>query len=467
MSETKKKTVLLVEDVPSQAELYASYLRVAGFAVITAETGQQALTHIEQEIFDAIVLDLNLPDMNGMEILTKVRKQYSDLPIIVATADTSAQTAVKAMQEGATDFIIKPFPAARLVVTLQNAIQQHLLQTEIVGWRQSLGQTNYQGFVGRAATMQAVYRVIESVASSKANVFIIGDSGTGKELAASAIHQASPRREKPFVAINCGAIPRDLLESQIFGHIKGAFTGAIANQIGAAKKADGGTLFLDEVCELPLDLQVKLLRFLQTGDVAPVGSDHAEHVDIRIIAATNREPLDEVKAGRFREDLYYRLHVVPLEIPALRDRDDDVVLLAEHFLKKFNLEENKKFSGFAPDVLQIFRRYEWPGNVRQLENVIHQIVVLQSDDTVRKTMLPDMLAHFTVDTQTVDDAIACPYQPPAVDPAVLPLWQVEKNAILQTLKATNQDVVKAAALLEVSPSTLYRKLQMWKSQTAV
>ena len=466
MPEPKKQTVLLIEDVKPQAEIFSSYLKMAGYDVVLAQTGNEALAMLEESQPDAIVLDLHLPDMNGMNILRKARERYPQIPVVVATADTSAQAAIDAINAGAYDFILKPFPAPRLVVTLHNALERNSLQREVVEWRQTLGQKQYLGFVGQSPAMQAVYRIIESVAESKASVFITGESGTGKELAAQALHQASPRREQPFVAINCGAIPRELLESQIFGHVRGAFTGAVSNHPGAAKKADGGTLLLDEVCELPLDLQVKLLRFLQTGEISPVGSDQVEKVDIRIIAATNRDPLADVKSGRFREDLYYRLHVVPLELPPLREREEDVVLLAEYFLQRFNNEESKNFSGFAPDVLQLFRRYEWPGNVRQLENIIHQIVVLHNDSYVKISMLPEQIVNQPPQTtETEKQPMAAPAPAESANSnQIEPLWQIEKNAILSALQYTQQDVVKAASLLEVSPSTLYRKLQAWKSE---
>jgi two-component system repressor protein LuxO len=456
---TSKRTVLVVEDAPSQAEIYASYLRIAGYCALIDDTGQKALTTLRAEKPDALVLDIHLPDMEGLDLLPEALALYPDLPVIIITADTTAELAAKAVEAGAYDYILKPFPPSRLLVTLAKALENAILSHEVREWRHLVGASAYHGFVGHSSAMQAVYRVIESVANSKASVFITGESGTGKELAARALHEASPRRSNPFVAINCGAIPANLLESHIFGHIKGSFTGAVANQQGAAVKADRGTLFLDEICEMPPELQVKLLRFLQTNEVTPVGSQEVVRVDIRVVAATNRDPLAEMKSGRFREDLYYRLHVVPLEMPPLKERDDDIVLLAEHFLEKFNQSEGKNFEGFEPTVLRLFRQFEWPGNVRQLENAVHRMIAINDGKMIRTSMLDDEMRLFPL------GGIFSPPEPVRNETAAIrPLWLIEKEAILKALAQTDQDVAKAAALLDVSPSTLYRKLQAWKKE---
>lgn len=467
MTASPVSRILLVEDNRPLAHTYEEYLKGAGYDVTIVGTGAAAQQALRQGGFAAAVLDVELPDMTGIDILRFIRRESLKLPAIVITAHGSINIAVEAMREGAFDFIVKPFPAARLRVTLQNALQHQELAQEVQQLRGALLPGRYYDFIGESPVMQAVYRTIDAVAASKASVFITGESGTGKELAAQALHKTSPRRGGAFVALNCGAIPANLLESQIFGHVKGAFTGAVADHAGAGKTADGGTLFLDEVGELPLELQVKLLRFLQTGEVQAVGSSKTVKVDTRIIAATNRDPLAEVKAGRFREDLYYRLHVVPLELPPLRDREDDVLLLAQHFLHKFAAEDGKRFTTLAPDVAGHFRRYAWPGNVRQLENLMRNIVVLHDGDTVTSAMIPEPLQTEMVQAGGAGSQdTAAPTLPAATPPvhgAVIPLWQVEKTAILAALTATGQDVPRAAALLEVSPSTLYRKLQSWKN----
>lgn len=459
--------ILLVEDNQPLAHTYEEYLKGAGYAVMIVGTGGAAQRALSQGGFAAAVLDVELPDMTGIDILRFIRREDLKLPAIVITAHGSINIAVEAMREGAFDFIVKPFPAARLRVTLQNALQHQKLTQEVQQLRGALQLTCYYDFIGESPVMQAVYRTIDAVAASKASVFISGESGTGKELAAQALHKASPRRGSAFVALNCGAIPDNLLESQIFGHVKGAFTGAVSDHPGAGKAADGGTLFLDEVGELPLELQVKLLRFLQTGEMQAVGGSKAVKVDTRIVAATNRDPLAEVKAGRFREDLYYRLHVVPLEMPPLREREDDVLLLAQHFLQKFAVEDGKHFATLAPATASLFRRYAWPGNVRQLENLMRNIVVLHDGEAVLPEMIPEPLRAEMIQAESVkgtDTSLQTkPATTPSVSATVVPLWLVEKTAILAALEATSQDVPRAAALLEVSPSTLYRKLQSWKN----
>lgn len=462
------QTILIVEDAISLAKTYEEYLQRENYNVITEYTGKSALACLNEFRPSAVILDLHLPDINGLEILRQTHAVHPNLPIIVVTADTSPKAAIAAMNEGAFDFILKPFSAARLTVTLRNALERLALEKELLEWRQVLGQNNYHGFIGQSGPMLAVYRVIESVAVSKASVFITGESGTGKDMAAQALHAASPRRANPFIAINCGAIPHDLLESTLFGHVKGAFTGAVSDHSGAAKNANGGTLFLDEVGEMPLELQVKLLRFLQTGEITPVGSTKTETVDVRIVAATNRNPQEDVKTGRLREDLYYRLHVVPLEMPPLRDRDDDILQLADYFLQKFCNEEGKMFTTFAPEVVQLFRRYDWPGNVRQLENVMRTIIVLHEGTVVLPAMLPEKLQQLSdINTNLTPKSLEPSAGKDLRTYSVRPLWQVEKETILHTLNLTQQDVAKAAILLEVSPSTLYRKLQAWKTEARI
>jgi DNA-binding NtrC family response regulator len=312
--------------------------------------------------------------------------------------------------------------------------------------------------------MQAVYRIIESAAPSKATVFITGESGTGKEVCAEAIHQCSPRREQPFIALNCAAIPHDLMESEIFGHVKGSFTGAQGDRKGAASLADGGTLFLDEICEMDLDLQSKLLRFIQTGTLQRVGSGKLETVDVRFICATNRDPLLEVKAGRFREDLYYRLHVIPLYLPPLRERGEDILLLARSLLQNYAKEENKRFRDFDAAAARVLLDYPWPGNVRELQNVVRNIVVLNDKELVSPDILPPPLngVRALAVATTAAQQPAATATTPAVGGPIRPLWLVEKEVIEQAIASCDGNIPKAAALLEISPSTIYRKKQGWE-----
>ncbi|MBI1274096.1 MAG: response regulator [Alphaproteobacteria bacterium] len=456
-------TILLVEDTLSLARTYEEYLKAAGYSPHHVACGNDALDALAQSLPSAVVLDIVLPDISGIKVLKKLHASNPEIPVVIITAHGSVNVAVEAMREGAFDFIVKPFPAARLQVTLKNALSQRALRHEVRELRQALDQEGFYDFIGKSPAMQAVYRIIDSVAASKASVFITGESGTGKELAAQAVHKASPRRAAPFIAMNCAAIPHELLESHIFGHIKGSFTGAVGDQIGAGKAADGGTLFLDEVGEMPLELQVKLLRFIQTGEVQQIGSTKAEKVDVRIVAATNRDPMAEVKAGNFREDLYYRLHVVPVDMPPLRERDDDIIILALYFLAKFAREEGKGFTALTPAAEAMLRRHDWPGNVRELENVMRNVVVLHNGPAVTPAMLPEALQHAPVGADG-ESANGGTVVPQALAPVpVKPLWLTEKEAIMNALVTTGQEVPRAAALLEVSPSTLYRKLQAWKS----
>ena len=476
MSEQRGR-ILLVEDTPTQAEVAKALLSDMGHEVRHAETGARGLALALDWMPDAILVDLQLPDFSGFELMRRLKAEGVEAACIVITANASVNTAVEAMREGAMDFIVKPYGRARLKVTLDNALEKRALRAELTAVKQQLNRGRFFGFVGGSPTMQAVYRTIEAVAPSRANVFVTGESGTGKELAAEAIHKASPRAKGPFVALNCAAIPRDLLESEIFGHVKGAFTGATDNRPGAAKQAEGGTLFLDEIGEMPLEMQVKLLRFLQTGSFQPVGASRPEKADVRIVSATNREPLAEVEAGRFREDLYYRLYVVPIELPPLRERGEDVLLIARHFLAQFGKEEGRRFRGFSREAEAAIRSYPWPGNVRQLQNAMRNVVVLHDAEMVEATMLPPMLLRAGRRPPAMPQPVpmeesagfSAPEPLPAtryaepILPAIEPLATMEKRLILAALDHTQQDVPRAAALLEVNPSTIYRKLAAWRA----
>ncbi|MEQ8967610.1 MAG: sigma 54-interacting transcriptional regulator [Azospirillaceae bacterium] len=526
--------ILLVEDTPSLARVYVEYLRKAGFDVALAETGGQALKRLAEAPPRILLLDLQLPDMNGMDILGAVRERELPTAVVVVTAHGSVNVAVEAMRAGAYDFLVKPFTAERLVVTVRNTMERMRLEHIVEAYRDDIGRDRHYGFIGASLGMHAVYRTIDSAAASRATVFITGESGTGKEVCAEAIHKASPRAQGPFIALNCGAIPSELMESEIFGHTKGAFTGAVAERPGAAQRAHGGTLFLDEICELPLDLQTKLLRFIQTGTVQKVGGSASETVDIRIVCATNRDPMREVEQGRFREDLYYRLHVIPIHLPPLRERGDDVLRIAESFLADYSGEEGRHFLRFDDDAAQRLKTYHWPGNVRQLQNVVRNIVVLHDGEAVTADMLPPPLAggggrpgtpvpgdgrlslalpeagpgqgrgdgataagsrmgHAATlggsagRTPTRDDGPAhgpapagprdpeawgaasaltpSPGAPPGrPEPAwVKPLWQVEKEAIEYAVAACGDNIPRAATLLGISPSTIYRKRQAWET----
>jgi two-component system, repressor protein LuxO len=461
--------VLLVEDTPTLSRVYAEYLRKDGYAVAPVETGAEALRHIADGAPRIVLLDLQLPDMHGMEVLKKVAEQALPCAVIVITAHGSVNAAVEAMRYGAYDFLVKPFTSERLLVTVRNAMERLRLAQIVDTFETDIARRRYHGFVGSSLTMQSVYRIVDNAASSKATVFITGESGTGKEVCAEAIHRQSPRRDKPFIAINCGAIPKDLMESEIFGHTKGAFTGAVSDRAGAAARADGGTLFLDEICELEANLQTKLLRFLQTGSFTPVGGSRLEKVDIRILCATNRDPLKEVEDGRFREDLYYRLHVIPIHLPALREREDDVLEIARHYLSTYAAEEGKAFKGFSPEAESIVRFYHWPGNVRQLQNVMRNVVVLNDGDLVTPEMLPPPLPQRPAAQPSRPVAVSTPAAENGhahfpVPQAIRPLWKVEKDTIESAIDACDGNIPRAAALLEISASTIYRKRLSWQAE---
>jgi|GEM_PF-60172 two-component system repressor protein LuxO len=463
-----KRRVVLVEDDLAQARAVAAFLGDAEYEVVHFDKGRAALEEIERRPPDAILLDLMLPDIGGIDILRRVSSRQLPCVTVVVTAHGSVNVAVEAMRLGAYDFIVKPFNAARLQVTLRNALEHGRLH-RILETYQDLDRSSYCGFIGSSLPMQAIYRIIDSAAGSKATVFISGESGTGKEVCAEAIHQRSPRATKPFVALNCGAIPKDLMESEIFGHVRGAFTGAIAEREGAAKRADGGTLFLDEVCELDLSLQTKLLRFVQTGSFQKVGGESTEEVDVRFLCATNRDPLAEVAAGRFREDLFYRLHVIPIAMPPLRERGRDVPLIARRYLEAYAAEEGKRFVRFDPDCEAVLAAYPWPGNVRELQNVIRNAVVLNDGETVTVDMLPPQVRTSAVAGRPAVVPPAVPAEGGAAGIApdaglpehIRPLADVEREAIERAIRICGGNIPRAAHFLGVSASTLYRKKQGW------
>lgn len=483
MTKTSKSEILLVEDSKELAVVYEAYLKKQSYGLTIVENGKDALKNIDESLPQVILLDLQLPDMSGMEILEYINNEQLPVLVIVMTAHGTVDIAVDAMRHGAFDFITKPFDANRLIVTVRNAIEHQRLNNVIDIYKEAFQRDHYHSFIGGSLSMQATYRIIDSASPSAATVFITGESGTGKELAAEAIHKQSPRKDKPFIAINCAAIPKDLIESELFGHVKGAFTGAISNRHGAVMSANGGTLFLDEVCEMEVAMQSKLLRFLQTKTFQKVGSDRLEEVDIRIVCATNRDPLKEVREGRFREDLYYRLHVVPLHLPPLRDRETDVILIAEKMLEQYSHEEGKQFTHFAPETGEMLQNYDWPGNVRELQNVIRNIVVLNVGVVVQPAMLPFDIDNPNKKINASNDRVSGDqvYEELSNDngstvalvemsdqpETIKPLSIVEKDYIERAIVLCGNNIPKAAAMLDVSASTIYRKRQVWDGKDAL
>ncbi|OYW49117.1 MAG: sigma-54-dependent Fis family transcriptional regulator [Rhodobacterales bacterium 12-65-15] len=434
-----------------------------------AGTAAEGLAQVKALMPAVVLLDLILPDRDGLLLMRDILEVKPDTSIIALTANGSVNRAVEAMRAGAHDFLVKPFGEGRFLDAVQNALAAGRV-TPPRGAVSALPAdqpvlNDQAGFIGSSAAMERVHAIIASVARSMATVFITGESGTGKELCALAVHASSARAKGPFIALNCGAIPQDLLESEVFGHVKGSFTGAIADKPGAAAAADGGTLFLDEICEMAPALQTKLLRFLQTSTVQPVGATRPRKVNVRIVCATNRDPLEAVRRGEFREDLYYRLFVVPIHMPSLRDRSEDVLDIAEAALHRFGQEEGRNFLGLDPAVRDLLPRLPWPGNVRQLLNVIRNVVVLNDGGWVTPEMLPPGL----------DIPRETPLAPPGqavagpallgVDSLVgLTLAEAERSLIEATLARHGGSVPKAARVLDVSPSTLYRKIEAWNQK---
>jgi len=462
----QKNQVLAIEDNEPIVNLVRRFLEEEDIDLIHENTAAGGIEYLTHKIPAAVLLDLNLPDKNGMEVLKEITRQGMPTNVIVMTGHGSVSNAVEAMTNGAFDFLEKPFSSDRLLVSVRNALEHRKLR-EIVDQIDDLNRSRFCGFIGRSPKMQAVYTTIENAATSKATIFILGESGTGKELAAQAIHKLSPRAKGPFIPLNCAAIPADLVESEIFGHVRGAFTGAVKDREGAVSRSNQGTLFLDEICEMSIELQAKMLRFLQSGQFQRVGGNSIETVDVRIVCATNREPMTEVQAGRFREDLYYRLNVITINLPPLSERERDALYIARHLLDKFSKEENKHFVEFNEDVENFLLSYNWPGNVRELENVLRNIIVLNDGSNVTLNMVPDQLKS---DKSAVNKSIMNMVQQnyhqdsstdSTDDSKIKPLWQVESEAIERAITLCGGNIPKAAVLLDVSASTIYRKKQSW------
>jgi DNA-binding NtrC family response regulator len=472
------KPFLLVEDTPSLSIMYSSVLSKEGHSVEKAFTFNDGLAAYNRTDPDIVLLDLLLPDGDGQDLMQHMLQKNPKCKVIVITANGSINRAVDAMRVGAFDFLVKPFADARLIAAVNSALAANGKAPSAK--KEKKTSIGFHGFIGTSPAMQSLYKMVDNIGQSSATVFISGESGTGKEVCAQTIHDVSNRSKGPFIALNCGAIPSDLLESEVFGHLKGSFTGAIADKIGAAQAADGGTLFLDEICEMDLSLQTKLLRFLQTSSIQPVGATTTKMVDARIICATNRNPMEQVRAGKFREDLYYRLHVVPVHIPPLRERGDDVLQIARIILRKFAEEEGKSFTKLSSEVEYVLQRYSWPGNVRQLLNALRNVAVLNNGETVTTAMLPAEILEDTgnivqmpttpnSESNDFSDALATPVSMPSlnfIDNLVgNTLADVERELIEATIAQCGGSIPKAAHMLDVSASTIYRKREAWARDT--
>jgi DNA-binding NtrC family response regulator len=496
--------ILIVDDDPVQRRLLEGMVRKFGYEFTSVEGGEAAsalLTGPEAARFDCVVLDLVMPDLDGLAVLARLREAGATIPVIVQTAHGGIDNVVSAMRAGAIDFVVKPVGAERLQVSLRNALNASALEGELARMKRSRsGTLGFRDILTRSPQMRAVLRTAEKAAASTIPALIEGESGVGKELIARAIHGSGERSARPFVAVNCGAMPENLVESILFGHEKGAFTGATERHVGKFVEASGGTLFLDEVGELPPAAQVKLLRAIQEGEVEPVGARKPVKVDVRIVSATNRDLIADVKGGRFREDLFYRLHVFPITVPPLRDRPEDIPELTRHFLARFAAEEGKRIRAVSAEALALLAAFRWPGNVRQLENAVFRAVVLAEGDSIGIAEFPQIVAQVasrpaaapaqmpqpSEPSQSPHDAL--PLLPPgpatvvadfaAVAPAatvpgastdflplldahgeVRPIEELEADVIRYAITHYRGQMSEVARRLRIGRSTLYRRLE--------
>lgn len=467
--------ILLVDDEEQVLDALVRALKKLPVNVFTATSGQTGLSILEKMPINIVVSDLNMPEMDGNQFLSIVADQYPETIRMILTAHTDLSNVLTAVNQGRVwGYLQKPWDNDEFRITINQAIQFNNLQLErsILQRRVDKYETqrkpNFEGFIGDSIPMQFVYSAIESAAPSGASVFITGQSGTGKEVAAAAIHHLSSRKNNPFIALNCAAIPSELMESEIFGHVKGAFSGAVNNRDGAAGLAHEGTLFLDEIGEMDISLQAKLLRFIQTGTYQKVGSSKTEKVDIRFISATNREPFSAIESGHLREDLFYRLNVISIDLPPLNQRDNDVIQIAKHFLEAFSKQENKSIIGLTQEAEAFLIDYPWPGNIRQLQNAMHSAVVMSKgplidiDSLQRQLKIPPTAATITQLAHISHTNITPPATSHEENTTIKPLIDVERSAIEYAIKECEDNVVQAASKLGVSPSTLYRKIQQWQ-----
>ena len=445
------KRVLVVDDEENLRRVTQLKLQQAGYEATTASDGAQALELLARHPQDLIITDLKMPGMSGMDLLRRVKEDYPEVIVIVVTAFGTIESAVEAMRLGAHDYIIKPVNADALKLVVSRALEHHRLREEVKNLRSMVdSKYGFENIVGKSKALLATLDNASRAAQSEATVLIRGETGTGKELLAKAIHFNSSRRDRPFIVINCGAIPKELLESELFGHTKGSFTGALANKKGKIEMADQGSLFLDEIGEMPLDLQVKMLRLIQEREIERIGAPNATKVNVRIIAATHRNREAMVEDGTFREDLYYRLAVIPLILPPLRERPDDIAELVAIFFKKFKERQNRLDLKVPPSLLPYFSIHRWPGNVRELENVVERLVVLTPGSEVSVEDLPDFLRRERPPLEAIHLELP---------PEGISLEAVERELVMRALHKCNWNQTKAAAYLDISRKVLIYRME--------
>ncbi|MEZ4269755.1 MAG: sigma-54 dependent transcriptional regulator [Myxococcota bacterium] len=461
---TDAARILIVDDERSLREFLEIFLRKEGYEVSLASNGRDAINRLEcGEAFDLVLTDLMMPQVDGLGVLEAVKDRAPDTQVLMMTAFATTDTAIDAMKKGAFDYVQKPFKVDEIKVVIEKALNQRRLLEENRQLRAQVHkQYSFHNIVGRSARMQQVFELVRRVADTRTSVLITGESGTGKELVARAIHHGSRRQDFPLVAVNCGAIPENLMESELFGHTKGAFTGAHVAKVGMFSAANQGTIFLDEVGELPMHLQVKLLRVLQERRIRPVGSVSEEAIDVRVIAATNQDLEEAIRGGRFREDLYYRLNVIRLEIPPLRERREDIPLIARHFLKRFATEMDRPIEDFAPETTELLLAYDFPGNVRELENIVERAVTFETTRAVTPDSLPPTVA--SGDTRLRGLAAELTVPPEGMDLEGL-LAELERGLLIQGLERTGGNRTEAAKLLRISFRSLRYKLDKYDINT--
>lgn len=451
MENQNKSSVLIVDDEPNARKVLSAILKEVPYVIYEADGVDRAIEIVSTENIDAVITDLKMPGKDGLCLFDFLKTNYPDTPVIFLTAFGTVDSAVTAITEGAFFYFIKPPDYVKLKAILAKAVEQKKLKHEIVSLRNQLESTyRFSSIISKSPNMENVFKMVEAIKESSSNVFIVGETGTGKELVANAIHYTSRRHYRPFVAVNCAAVPRELLEAEFFGYEKGAFTGAVSRRIGKFEEANTGTLFLDEIGELELPLQSKILRAIQEKEIERIGGNKKIKIDIRLIASTNRDLAKEVKLKNFRADLYYRLNVVQIKLPPLRERNRDIPLLVTHFLDKYSQRENKRVSNVSPDVMNVLLNYSWPGNLRELENVIERAVVLARGDSINLRGIPGEIRKEAKNNNKVKEILK-------------PLKEIEIEMIIRAIEVFNGNKSKAANALGITRKALYARLQQLES----